>query len=223
MNYKEVKQIVKKEYELLLNPLNYRGKNDLQGYEFRFINDFIVYKIGYGIVNYIDEFNIGTYISLSVISIDNIQQIILNEERIIENYATIGTNISSYFGELNYRYHIKTIEDVKEWGKIVRKFYNEYVLPFFEKYSTVEAIDKLLNDNPSEKVIYCSDLSWRIIKGLIAAKLNNNPQYNDLRNYYKSEVESKFQGYFMYDKCMKVIDFLDKYTSEELNKLAESS
>jgi hypothetical protein len=94
-------------------------------------------------------------------------------------------------------------------------------LPFFEKYNSVHAIDKLLNTNPKEKVIYLDNLGWRINIGLIAAKLNNNPKYNELRDYYKSEVESKFQGYFMYDKCMKVINFLDNYTSEELNKLAE--
>ena len=220
MNYKEVKQEIKKEYELLLKPLGYKSKNGLQGCEFRNVNEFVVCKIGYGITNYVDEFNISTYISLSVISIDNIQQTIFGENHILENYATIGSSISVYFNELNYRYHIKTIEDIKEWGKIVRKFYNEYALLFFEKYNSVETIDKLLNDNPSEKVIYCNDLGWRIIKGLIAAKLNNNPKYNELRDYYKSEVESKFQGYFMYDKCMKVIDFLDKYTSEELDKLA---
>ena len=84
-------------------------------------------------------------------------------------------------------------------------------------------IDKLLNDNPTEKVIYCDDLGWRIIKGLIAAKLNNNPKYNELKDYYKSEVESKFQGYFMYEKCMKTIDFLDSHSQEELMKIAETT
>ena len=116
---------------------------------------------------------------------------------------------------------IKTEEDIKEWGKIVRKFYEEYAVPFFEKYNTVDAIDKLLNENPTEKVIYLDDLGWRIIKGLIAAKLNNNPNYNKLRDYYKSEVESKFQGYFMYEKCNIVIDFLENHSQEELLKIAE--
>ena len=77
--------------------------------------------------------------------------------------------------------------------------------------------------NRQKKVIYLDDLGWRIIKGLISAKLNNNPKYNELREYYKSEVESKFQGCFMYEKCMKTIDFLDIHSQEELLKIAETT
>jgi hypothetical protein len=221
MNYIEVKKEIKREFEFFFKPIGYKSRSALQGCEFIFVNKSTVCKIGYGIANYIDEFNISAYISLSVILIDNIQQVIFVESCVPSNYATIGSTMSDYFNESNYRYRIKTIEDIKNWCKIARKFYEEYAVPFFEKYNAVDSIDKLLNDNPTEKVVYCGDLGWRIIKGLIAAKLNNNPKYNELRDYYKSEVESKFQGYFMYDKCMKVINFLDHYTSEELNKLAD--
>ena len=59
--------------------------------------------------------------------------------------------MQSYFNEINYSYKIKSQEDITEWGKIVRKFYEEYAVPFFEKYNSVDAIDKLLNEKPTEK------------------------------------------------------------------------
>jgi hypothetical protein len=136
-------------------------------------------------------------------------------------YDTLAISIADYFNEINYRYKIKTIDDIKEWGKIVRKFYEEYAVPFFEKYNSVDTIDKLCNTVPTKRIVYCDDLFWKMMNGLISAKLNDNPKYNDLRNYYKSEVERIYQVHFKLDKSLQVINFLDRYTSEELNKLAE--
>ena len=179
------------------------------------------FTIGYGIANYEPNFTTGVYIGVGIIEIQRITYWIIEEKKMTENFGnTIGSGTSDYFNKLNYHYYIRAEEDIKEWGKVVNKFYEEYAVPFFEKYNSVNAVDKLLNEHPIVKVIYCDDLSWRIIKGLISAKLNQNPKYQELRDYYKSEVESKFQGYFMYEKCMKVIEFLDTHSLEELNEIA---
>lgn len=212
MNYSEVKKELKKEFESFLNPLGYKSKTDAQGCKFIKLTAQNIFTITYGVANYIDEFNTGLVIGIENNKLEEVQKHILNE---FIGFA-IGSGTSDYFKEINFRFKIKTEEDIKEWGKIVRKFYEEYAVPFFEKYNSVDAIDKLLNDQPTEKVIYLDDLGWRIIKGLIAAKLNSNPKYNELRAYYRSEVENKFQGYFMYEKCMKTIDFLDNHSQEEL-------
>jgi hypothetical protein len=217
MNYKEVKQELRIEYESFLKPLGYKAKNDIQGCEFSLKKYNCTFRIGYGIVNYIDEFNTSGYLKINNHNIQAIENTIF----ISSSLDTLSVGFQSYFNEINYRYHIKTIEDIKKWGQIIRNIYENFAVPFFENYHSIPAIDKLLNEDPTKKVVYCDDLSWRINVGLIAAKLNNNPKYNELRDYYKSEIESKFQGYFMYEKCMKGIDFLDKYTSEELNKLAD--
>jgi hypothetical protein len=219
MNYSEVKKELKKEFECFFKPLGYKSKSNLQGCDFSKESGNSINRIGYGVANYIDEFNTGCYLKICNIQIQNIEGVIFGEKGI---YDTLGTSTATYFNELNYRYKIKTQEDIKEWGKIVSKFYDEYAVPFFEKFNSVNAIDKLLNENPSEKVIYLDDLGWRIITGLIVAKLNKNPKYNEVRDYYRSEVESKFQGYFMYDKCMKTIEFLDNISLEELLKTSDN-
>jgi hypothetical protein len=219
MNYSEVKKELKKEFESFLKPLGYKSKSGTQGCSFFLNRGFVEYRFGYGVANYGDEFNSGLFGSIGMLPIQLIENRIFNEESFTD---TLLLNKSDYFKDINYRFKITSLNDVKEWSTIAKKFYHEFAIPFFEKYNSVDAIDKLLNEKPSEKVIYCDDLGWRIIKGLISAKLNNNPKYNELRDYYRSEVESKFQGYFMYEKCMKAIDFLDKHTREELLKIAES-
>ncbi len=218
MNYSEVKKELKKEFERFLKPLGYKSKTNSQGCKFSLININSQYNIGYGVSNYVDEFYTGCYISIETPQIEIITLKLFKESGFV-----VGSNIDTYFNELNYRYKIKTQEDIIEWGKIIRKFYKEYSIPFFEKFNSVDAIDKLLNEKPTEKVVYLDDLGWRIIKGLIVAKLNNNPKYNELRDYYKREVESKFQGYFMYEKCMKTIDFLDSHSQEELLIISETT
>lgn len=224
MNYSEVKKELKKEFESILKPLGYKSKTDSQGCAFVLIDNQIILRLGYGVANYIDEFNTGCYIGLGLLPIQKILYKIEEVTDVVDSYgSTIGSSTASYFNEINYRYKIKSQDDIIEWGKIVKKFYEEYAVPFFEKYNSIDAIDKLLNENPTEKVIYLDDLGWRIIKGLIVAKLNKNPKYNELREYYKSEVESKFQGYFMYEKCMKTIEFLDNHNQEELLKISETT
>lgn len=217
MNYLEVKKELKKEFEGFLKPLGYKSKTDPQGCDFLKDNGKSLNRIGYGVANYIDEFNTVCYLKIELITFQNVEKVIFDGEY----YETLSVGMQTYFNDVNYRYKIKNIEDIKSWGKIVRKFYEEYAVPFFEKYNSVDAIDKLLNENPATRVIYCDDLGWRIIKGLIAAKLNVNPKYDELRDYYKREVENKFQGYFMYEKCMKVINFLDSHSLDELKQISE--
>ncbi len=222
MNYSEVKKELKKEFESFLKPLGYKSKSGAQGCEFILLKELTTFRIGYGVANYIDEFTTGCYLGIGILPIQKIVYKLEDVKEVTDNYgSTIASGISHYFNELNYDYRIKTTENIKEWGAIVRKFYEEYAIPFLEKYNTVDAIDKLVNTNPSERVIYCDDLAWRMMNGLISAKLNNNPKYEDLKSYYRAEVERIYQGHFKYSDCIKVIEFLDSHSQEELLKITE--
>lgn len=213
MNYSEVKRELKQEFDGFFKPKGYKSKSESQGCQFNLNNDYCEIIIGYGVRNYINEFKTGCYIRIGIKKIQRIENAIFEEYLL---YDTLSTGMPEYFNVVNYNFHIKTKEDIQEWMKIVMRFYFEYAVPFIEKYNSVDAIDKLLNNDPSKRIKYSDDLAWRIIKGLIAAKLNGNPRYRELRDYYNNEVETKFQGYFMYPKCKKVIDFLDNHSQEEL-------
>ena len=217
MNYTEVKKKLKKEFENILKPLGYKPKSDAQGCEFGLIKDNYQYIISYGVANYIDEFKTSCVIFISNKIIDKIVKLSLNDDI---TYTLLACRYADYLGVVNYYYDIIEIEDINNWIPKVKDFLFGFAFDFFEKYNSINELDIFFNTTPAEKTIYSYDLSTKIINSLIVAKLNNNPKYNELMNYYKSEIENKFQGYFMYEKCMKVINFLEKYTSEELNKLA---
>ncbi|MBN1924978.1 MAG: hypothetical protein JW798_04015 [Prolixibacteraceae bacterium] len=220
MNYSIVKKELKSNFDKFLKPLGYKSKVDSQGCQFEIIDKEQLFFIGYGVRNYIDEFKTGCYIGITIVKIAKIQQFILEENSTSGLRGTLGSGMADYFNVVNYNYHIKTQHDIELWMQIVKRFYNEYAVPFFEKYNSVSAIDKLLNDDPSKRVKYSDDLAWRIIKGLIAARLNNNPRYHEIKAYYSNEVEAKLPGHFMYAKCRKVIEFLENHTREELVKLS---
>jgi hypothetical protein len=218
MNYKDINGTLKSNFEMILKPMGFKAKSGLQGCRFTIHNREFVNSLSYGIVNYIDEFKTSCTIGVGNKRFHLIQSTAIDED---VSYSTVSCRYADYLGVVNYSFEIRNEADITEWMKLAAKFINEFALQFFEKYNSINELDLLFNEEPSKNIIYCYDLSIRIINSLIAAKLNNNSKYNDLRDYYRSEVESKFQGYFMYEKCMKVIDFLDKYTSEELNKLTD--
>jgi len=216
MTYSEVKKELKKEFTLLLKSTGFKSKCSNQGCEFILQNINSSNLIGYGIVNYIDEFDTGCHIGIGIQEIQKIEKEIFNGSF----YGTLSLSISNYFNEVNYRYKIKTENDIKEWMDIVQKFFTEFAQPFFKKYQTVADIDFLLNTNPKERVPELDNLGQHIIKGLISAKLNDNPNYEELKSFYKNEVETKFREHFMYDNCKKVIDYLDAHSTKELNKIS---
>jgi len=216
MDYKEVKQRLKKEFTNIFMKYDFKGKSSSQGCEFKSEQEYTSKIIGYGIRNYVNEFKTGCYLGIDIHIIQKI------EKKIFEGsyYGTLSSGIADYFGVVNYDFTIRNEQDIAVWMEIVSKFYIEFAEPFFSKFQDVADVDVLLNANPKERVPELNDLGQHIIKGLISAKLNDNPNYDELKAYYQSEVESKFKGHFLYDNCMKVIAFLDSHTTEELKSIS---
>ena len=219
MNYREVKKNIRNELECFLLPIGYTINCGAQGCTFQKTSNKIENVIGFAVANYNPLFNTGCYIQANSLQIERIRTILFGEE----GGSAVAANLGDYFKTKNYRFDIRSINDIIEFGNLVKKFYQEFAIPFFERYGSLNAIDKLLNENFKAKVEIMPDQGWRIIKGLIAAKLNQNPKYEEIRAYYKSFVETNFQGYFMYEKCIKTIEFLDQHSWEELNEMANQS
>lgn len=217
MDYKEVKQKLKKEFSNLLKHKRYTSKSDFQGCTFISERENIIYTIGYGVENYIDEFKTGVFGSLSILKIQKVESTILGISP-----STLNIPKDQLFKDINYRFKIESDEDIREWIDIFSKFFTECAQPFFNRYQTTADVDVLLNSNSKERVPELDDLGQHIIKGLISARLNKNPNYDELKKYYLGEVEGKFKGHFLYDNCMSVISFLDSHSFSELKTISES-
>jgi hypothetical protein len=86
------------------------------------------------------------------------------------------------------------------------KLFKEVTLPYCLNNSTIASVDKLINTKPDEYKVHMGNDNHRIIKGLIAAKLNNNRNLNELIR--------------IYDKQLIERDMLDD-TKEEMRRLKE--
>src|SRR5690606_21272559 len=76
-------------------------------------------------------------------------------------------------------------------------------------YSSLEAMDHLLNDRPSETMAHCRYGLPRESRGLIVAKLVGRPDYDVLKDYYRSRI-AKISGGFYVTQFEALIALLEQ-------------
>lgn len=140
-------------------------------------------------------------VGINIIPIEKIyKEICLNDFKYsIINY-TIGNNIFEIIdffenGEskggksVNKKYLISNKEDLLKLEEVLIKRISQFAFKYFENYSTIEHVDRLLNDSPKELSIHSYIYPIRACKAIIAARLNNNPMLLTLINIYEEELK----------------------------------
>lgn len=89
---------------------------------------------------------------------------------------------------INMKYLIENENDVDTLIKVIPERFEQYALPYFESNNSIAEVDKLLNENPRELSIHNLIYPIRACIGLIAAKLNHNPDFNRLVTIYDEEL-----------------------------------
>lgn len=82
-------------------------------------------------------------------------------------------------------------EDIDAAVETLERYYENIAKPYFERYNSLEAIDNIMNNPPFE---HCpadvgNGFDGRCMKGLIVARLVNNPKYDDLVAIYDEEIK----------------------------------
>ena len=96
----------------------------------------------------------------------------------LEEYAPNNKD----FGEV--RWSIRNERDIQEWVPRIVEAVDVVALPYFEKYGSIEKIEEVLNDKAEfSKHRVLNPL--RFSHGLIAAKIIENPNLNELVSRYK--------------------------------------
>ena len=105
------------------------------------------------------------------------------------------------------RWIVQNDEHLEKLISVIPDYLFEIMLPYFDSCSSVSKVDELLNKHPTELSVHHYLFPSRANVAIIAAKLNNNPNYTDLVD--------------IYDERMKNSDtlFLDEYNSiKEYNR-----
>lgn len=120
-------------------------------------------------------------------------------------YLTLGnyfSHIRDYDGDaVNYKnkptkyWLIENDEDTAHLIKVIPKYLEEVILPYFDSNSSVSRVDELLNKYPEKMCVHNNMYPLRANIAIISAKLNNNPLYDELINIYEKELEDAEENY----------------------------
>jgi hypothetical protein len=100
-------------------------------------------------------------------------------------------------------------EDVDAAVETLKIYYEEIAKPYFERYRTLDAIDEIMNNPPFE---FCpahvgGNFDDRCMKGLIVARLVDNPNYNNLVAIYDEAIKETMNTESI-DNYFKVKEYL---------------
>jgi len=82
-------------------------------------------------------------------------------------------------------------EDIYTKLQVLKTYYTEIAKPYFASFTTLEAIDDYMNNPPFEysPAYVGANTNERCMKGLIVAKLVNNPKYEHLVTIYDELIK----------------------------------
>ena len=116
------------------------------------------------------------------------------------------------------RFFITTEEEIEIGRKNTVEIFNNFALPLFEKYSTIEGIDSLVNTDSEYPLLgnksHDTNAMRIIYTGLITAKLLNRPDFEKIRERNLSNLDRLYID--KKDACMarfNAVDF-DKYRKQ---------
>lgn len=216
------KEIIRKVLQLLeveLESFAFKLKINQQGF-FRRNGDatFFYYFLIY------NELNIKTgergfllepYADINISLIEEYyKEVTLNTELKNEwDFITIGNSIADLVAnpdginrKRNQRLNLLIFEerDIQPVVIELLKQFKQVALPYFLANNKIKRVDELLNVHPKEYSVHMYNDIFRFIKGLIAAKLNNNANFDNLMSIYnKLIIERDMPEY-----CMVELDRL---------------
>lgn len=142
------------------------------------------------------------YIWLGVKEIEKYYKLItINKELKTDvNFVTIGNGIANLLANPDGLYahrnksldlHVFDERHIPMVATQLLKQFKEVALPYCLNNASVAMVDKLVNTKPDEYKVHTMNDNTRILKGIIAAKLNNNPHLEELIKIYDKQIADR--------------------------------
>ncbi len=79
---------------------------------------------------------------------------------------------------------------------LMKKFFKKGAMNFIENTETIQKADHLVNSwvkkgEPLRMLAYFTHLPWQITTGIVLARLNNNPRYDEILEVYQTFVKER--------------------------------
>lgn len=187
--------IIKKQCFSALNPiflpLGFEIKNNRIDYDYYRNTEF-----GYQEVSILISTH-GGQLGLSIkcsVCINAINEICAPYSIFSVSSPTVTANLRKFGFDKN-GYYTNTQQELDNIINMCVSVASQHIIPFFEKYNNINAIDLNLN----REGLHSNDVFYRPFIGITAAALNKNPKFNYWENYYrevlKNDILKARQGY----------------------------
>ena len=122
---------------------------------------------------------------------------------------TIGGFIGSIRGGTNRdcEFLLNKEEDIPQVADALIRILHDFAVPWFERFSSLPAIDAELNDKPSERTPNRVAPWLRCATGSIVARLVDRPNYDELVAIYVDAMRSSDKGFYL-ERYQALLDWL---------------
>jgi hypothetical protein len=160
------------------------------------------------------SFSLGVRLYVSQKQIEFILEQIIGKQR---HKITMGGEIGRIYktpdgreivnGDLSI--WLRQDEDIEAAIESLKWYYEDIAKPYFKRYNNLNAIDDIMNNPPFEHcpAHVAGNFYERCMKGLIVARLVNNPDYEKLAAIYDEEIKGTMSEELI-GEYKKVRDYL---------------
>lgn len=152
------------------------------------------------------EINLGMLIRKNIVE-DIYHRASYFDPKYHKTTPTIGITIEDYIRDGNqYRFDLRNVEDLNVCCSGIAKLFKEIALPFYDKYSSLDRIEKDINVKEGKSIF--SGIKYEGNIGIILAKLTHNPEYELLKEKYLKYYSEKYDGFYLneYIGIIKVLE-----------------
>lgn len=138
------------------------------------------------------------------------------EKKYQNSTPTVGISIENYLNDGNvHRLNIKSIDDANIFYTDVIKYFEEIAIPFFDKYSSIEELDKAINVKEGKSIF--SGLKYSGSLGIILAGLNNNVDFIFFEKKYREYYKTFCKGFYLkeFEDILKEIKLINPAISSK--------
>jgi hypothetical protein len=145
------------------------------------------------------SFRIEPYVWVGVKEIEKVYQKVTINAILKSNFdfVTIGNSVADLLvnEEVVYRKRNQTLnlictneEEIDRLSRSILSYFIDFANSYFNVNSSITRVDFLLNSQPNEYKVNARNDTYRIIKGLIAARLCENIELEKLLDIYRRQI-----------------------------------
>lgn len=125
---------------------------------------------------------------------------------------TLIISIGKFNGLPYFRYKIHSDDELAHTCGQIEEFFTNQGFAFLEASCSLSSLDRLLNEHPGLPSRYMYNQTHRCYKGLVAARLNHNPQFNGLIDTYRQLLIRQTQNPYEQLHFERLITYLQHYS-----------